>query len=102
VVVLADSERLNAGVSATSWFATGHLLKEEPQLRVEQLDVFTTEDLGHKVATVSQHRCSDIQYLKMIQSLCAMKVFFLLRVTALILSVSILHAIINFAKSDAV
>jgi hypothetical protein len=28
------------------------------------LDVFTTEDLGHKVATVSQHMCSDVQCLK--------------------------------------
>ena len=30
VVVLADHECLNAGVSAAPWLATGHLLKEEP------------------------------------------------------------------------
>ena len=53
VIVLADHKCLNAGVSAAPWLATGHLLKEEPQLRVEQLDILTTEDLGHKVATIS-------------------------------------------------
>ena len=64
VVVLADHKCLDAGVSAAPWLATGHLLKEEPQLRVEQLDVLTMEDLGHKVATISECVGSDVQCLQ--------------------------------------
>ena len=68
MVVLADHKCLNARVSAAPRLATGHLLKEEPQLRVEQLDILTTKDLGHKVATVSQHMRSDVQRLKISSS----------------------------------
>ena len=61
---MTDHKCLNAGVSTAPWLATGHLLKEEPQLRVEQLDILTTEDLGHKVATISEHMGSDVQCLQ--------------------------------------
>ena len=64
VVVLTDHKCFNAGISAAPWLAAGHFLKEEPQLRVEQLDILTTKDLGHKVATISQHMGGDIQCLQ--------------------------------------
>ena len=60
LVVLTHHKCLNAGVSTAPWLAACHFLKEEFQLRVEQLDVFTTEDFCHKVTPFFKHMCSDV------------------------------------------
>ena len=52
--------RTNTRVPATPWLAAGDSLKKESQLHVEEVHIFSPEDLGDESAASFQNVCGDV------------------------------------------